>query len=209
MNVEHAEINNGLPKKTRILKSEMKNLFAFFLFATFILSSCQTRSKDETEMYKINSGEYASSSGNFVVKFPMKPTLKIIDSQVGTDQHKVYYYEAVMGAQRIYGAEYIDFPESVIKSWGKDQPYNQILKTLESQYKGVFILSKQKPVEQHGLKGQYFEFTLNPNAKVPQGVKGGIKGNIFFVKNRVYSVRYLGENQEQVEPFLKSFRLME
>ena len=139
----------------------------------------------------------------------MKPTLKIIDNQIGMDKYKIYYYQAVMGPQRIYGIEYIDFPEYIIKSWDEDQLYNQTLKTLEAKYNGVFKLSIQEPIEQHGLKGQFFEFSLNPNARVPKGLNGSIKGKIFFSESRAYTITYLGENQEQVEPFLKSFRLME
>ena len=179
-----------------------------FLFIIFTLNSCQLQKKDKTEMYKTESGEYASESGNFIIKFPIKPILNIIDNQIGMDKYKIYYYQAVAGEQMIYATGYIDFPEYIIESWGKDDWYNQSLKTLEARYGGVFKLTKQEPTEQHNLKGQYFEFSLNPNANVPRGVKGSIKGKIFFIENRAYTITYLGENQELIEPYLNSFRLI-
>jgi len=184
-----------------------KNLLIFLLII-FTLNSCQSQKKDKTEMYKTESGEYASEIGNFIIKFPMKPNLKIIDNQIGMDKYKIYYYRTIVGQNMLYAAGYIDFPEHIIESWDKGDWYNQSLKTLEAQYGGDFKLTKQVPTEQHNLKGQYFEFSLNPNANIPKGVKGGIKGKMFFIKNRTYTITYLGENQELVEPFLNSFRLI-
>lgn len=186
----------------------MKKNLLIILLTIFALNSCQSQPKDKTEMYKTESGEYASESGNFIIDFPIKPKLQVIDNQIGTDKYKIYNYQAVAGQQMIYMAEYIDFPEYVIKSWDKDQAYQQILKTTEAKYGGVFKLTKQKPTEQHNLKGIYYEFSLNPDANVPRGVKGGIKGKIFFVGNRSYQLTYLGEEQELIETYLNSFRLI-
>ncbi|WP_055446220.1 hypothetical protein [Lacinutrix mariniflava] len=186
-----------------------KNLL-IILLTIFTLNSCQSQSKDKTEMYKTESDEYASESGNFIIDFPMKPKLQVIDNQIGMDKYKIHNYQVVAGQQMIYMAEYIDFPEYIMKSesWSKEQAYNQILKTLEAKYGGVFKLTKQEPTEQHNLNGQYFEFSLNPNANVPRGLKGGIKGKIFFVGNRSYQIMYLGEEQVLIEQFLNSFRLI-
>ncbi|REG82826.1 hypothetical protein C8N41_1172 [Winogradskyella sediminis] len=186
----------------------MKKNLLIILLTIFTLNSCQSQSKDKTEMYKTESGEYASESGNFIIDFPMKPKLQVIDNQIGTDKYKIYNYQAVAGQQMIYMAEYIDFPEYVMKSWDKDQAYQQILKTTEAKYGGVFKLTKQEPTEQHNLKGIYYEFSLNPDANVPRGVKGGIKGKIFFVGNRSYQLTYLGEEQELIETYLNPFRLI-
>ena len=180
-----------------------------FILTIGLLNSCKSEPKEKTEMYKTESGEYASESGNFIVKFPIKPGLRVIDNQIGMDKYKIYNYQAITAKQQIYMAEYIDFPEYILASWEKDQAYNQILKTLEAKYAGVFKLTKQEPIEQHGLKGQYFEFSLNPNANVPKGVNGGIKGKLFFVGNRSYQITYLGEDHLLIEPFLNSFRLKE
>ena len=106
----------------------------------------------------------------------------------------------------IYGAEYIDFPDYIIESWDTGDWYNQTLKTLEAKYGGIFKLTKQEPTEQHNLKGQYFEFSLNPDADIPKGVESSIQGKIFFVENRAYTITYFGENQELIEPYLNSFR---
>ncbi|MGJ8593255.1 MAG: hypothetical protein ACSHXF_11945 [Aquaticitalea sp.] len=186
-----------------------KNLL-LILLTIFTLNSCQSQTKDKTEIYKTESDEYASESGNFTIKFPMKPTLRVIDNQIGTDKYKIYNYQAVAGQQMIYMAEYIDFPKYIMESesWTKEQAYNQILKTLEAKYGGVFRLTKQEPTEQYNLNGQYFEFSLNPNADVPKGLKGGIKGKLFFVGNRSYQITYFGEEQELIEPYLNSFRLI-
>ena len=186
----------------------MKQNLLIILLTIFTLNSCQSQSKDKTEMYKTESGEYASESGNFIIDFPMKPRLQVIDNQIGTDKYKIFNYQAVAGQQMIYMAEYIDFPEYVMESWDKDQAYQQILKTTEAKYGGVFKLTKQEPTEQHNLKGIYYEFSLNPDANVPRGVKGGIKGKIFFVGNRSYQLTYLGEEQELIETYLNSFRLI-
>ncbi len=166
--------------------------------------------KDKTEMHKTDSKEYSSESGNFIINFPIKPTLRVVDNQIGVDKYKIYNYQAVTGQQMIYMAEYIDFPSYIMESesWTKEQAYNQILKTLEAKYRGVFKLTKQEPTEQHNLKGQYFEFSLNPDANVLKGTKGGVKGKIFFVGNRSYQITYIGEEQELIEPYLNSFRLI-
>ena len=184
-----------------------KNLL-IILLTIFTLNSCQSQSNDKTEMYKTESGEYASESGNFIIYFPMKPTLRVIDNQIGMDKYKIYNYMAVAGKQMIYVAEYIDFPEYVMESWDKDQAYSQILKTLEAKYGGVFKLTKKESTEQNNLKGVYFEYSLNPDANVPKGVNDGIKGKIFFVGNRSYQLTYLGEEQELTEKYLNSFRLI-
>lgn len=186
----------------------MNRNLLIILLTIFTLNSCQSQSKDKTEMYKTESGEYASKSGNFIIDFPMKPTLRVIDNQIGMDEYKIYNYQAVAGQQMIYMAEYIDFPKYIIESWDKEQLYEQILKTLEAKYGGVFKLTKKEPTEQYSLKGIYFEYSLNPNANVPRGVKGGIKGKIFFVGNRSYQLTYLGEEQELIEKYLNSFRLI-
>ncbi|GEM_PF-2186854 len=188
----------------------MKKNLLIILLAILTLNSCQSQSKEKTEMYKTESGEYASESGNFIIDFPIKPRLQVIDNQMGTDKCKIYNYQAVAGQQMIYMAEYIDFPEYIMKSesWTKEQAYNQILKTLEAKYRGVFKLTKQEPTKQHNLEGIYFEYSLNPNANVPRGVKGGIKGKIFFVGNRSYQLTYLGEEQELIDKYLNSFRLI-
>lgn len=180
------------------------------LLTIFTLNPCQSQPKDKTEMYKTTSGEYASESGNFIIKFPMKPTLTVreIDNQIGMGKYKIYYYQAVAGQQMIYGAEYIDFPESVMKSMGEEKAYYRILKTLETKYSNDFKLTKEEPTETNNMKGHYFEFSLNSDAKVPDGVKGSIKGKIIFIENRAYTITYLGKNQELVEPYLNSFRLI-
>jgi len=161
----------------------MNRNLLIILMTVFTLNSCQSQTKDKTEMYKTESEEYVSESGNFIIDFPIKPTLKVIDNQIGMDKYKIYNYQAVTGQQMIYTAEYIDFPAYIMESesWTKEQAYNQILKTLEAKYGGVFKLTKQESTEQHNLNGEYFEFSLNPDANVPRGVKGGIKGKIFFV----------------------------
>lgn len=186
----------------------MKRNLLVILLTIFTLNSCQSQLKDKTEMYKTESGEYVSESGNFIIDFPMKPTLRVIDNQIGMDKYKIYNYQAVAGQQMIYMAEYIDFPKYVMESWDKDQAYDQILKTLEAKYGGVFKLTKKESTEQHSLNGIYFEYSLNPETNVPRGVKGGIKGKIFLIGNRSYQLTYLGEEQELIDKYLNSFRLI-
>ncbi|WP_188467121.1 hypothetical protein [Bizionia arctica] len=186
----------------------MNRNLLILLLTIFTLNSCQSQTKDKTKMKKTESGEFYSESGNFIIDFPIKPTLRVIDNQIGMDKYKIYNYQAVAGQQMIYMAEYIDFPEYIIESWDKDQAYNQILKTLEAKYGGVFDLTKKEPTEQNNLNGIYFEFSLNPNANVPKGMKGGIKGKVFFVGNRSYQLTYFGEEQELIENYLNSFRLL-
>ncbi|WP_157588899.1 hypothetical protein [Psychroserpens burtonensis] len=186
----------------------MNRNLLIILLTIFTLNSCQSQTKDKTEMEKTESDEFSSESGNFIIDFPMKPALRVIDNQIGTDKYKIYNYQAVAGQQMIYMAEYIDFPEYIMESWDKDQAYDQILKTTEAKYGGVFKLTKKESTEQYNLEGIYYEFSLNPDANVPRGVKGGIKGKIFFVGNRSYHLTYLGEEQELIESFLNSFRLI-
>ncbi|MDT0293977.1 hypothetical protein ACFQ3R_11350 [Mesonia ostreae] len=186
----------------------MNRNLLIILLTIFTFNSCQSQTKDKAEMEKTESDEFSSESGNFIIDFPIEPTLRVIDNQIGTDKYKIYNYQAVAGQQMIYMAEYIDFPEYVMESWDKDQAYDQILKTTEAKYGGVFKLTKKESTEQHKLQGIYYEFSLNPDANVPRGVKGGIKGKIFFVGNRSYQITYLGEEQGLIEPFLNSFRLI-
>ena len=57
------------------------------------------------------------------------------------------------------------------------------------------------------LKGQYFVLRLKQSA-IDKGVKGYIEGKLFRIGKRVYTITYLGHNDNNVDAFMKSFRLI-
>ena len=96
----------------------------------------------------------------------------------------------------------------MIKSMTDEQLYSQGVTNYSNKVAETFKLEFQKPIEQHGIKGQYFVLNLKQSA-LDKGIKGHIQGKLFRKGNRVYTVTYVGLNDRNINPFMESFRLIE
>ena len=172
------------------------------MLITFI--SCGNENDD---IYKTKSGEFASISGNFIADFPTKPNYSSIDNQIGLDKFQLHLFRSTLGSNKIFSIEYNDYPEHMIKSMTDEQFYSQGVTNFSNKMAEAFELEFQKPIEQHGIKGQYFVLNLKQSA-VNKGIKGHIEGKLFRNGNRVYTVTYIGRNDQNTDPFMNSFRLI-
>ena len=179
-----------------------KQLFLIFTILTFV--SC---SNTDENIHKTKSGEFASKTGNFIAKFPTKPSYSTIDNQVGLDKFQIHLFRSTLGANKIFSIEYVDYPDYMIKSMTDDQIYSQGVINFSNKMSETFELEFQKPIEQHGLKGLYFVLNIK-QVLLDKGVKGHIQGKIFRKENRVYTIAYLGEDDKNIDPFMTSFRLI-
>ncbi|TKS57208.1 hypothetical protein [Mesohalobacter halotolerans] len=175
------------------------------ILITFAFISCGKNKSDD--IYKTKGGEYASKVGNFVAAFPTEPSHTAIDNQIGLDKFQIHMYRSTLGSQKIFNVEYIDYPEHMIKSMSNGQLYNQGVANYANKMAESFNLQYQKPVEQHELDGQKFQLELNENAK-SKGLDGFILGRLFRQGNRVYTITYIGIDDERAGSFVNSFRLL-
>ena len=180
-----------------------KNLFLIFTILTFV--SCGDES--DKMIYKTESGEFASKSGNFIANFPIKPSYTAIDNQIGLDKFQIHLFRSTLGRDRIFSIEFYDYPEYMIKSMTDEQLYSQAVTNYSNKMAEEFKLEYQKPIEQHRIKGQYFVLNLKQSA-LDKGIKGHIQGKLFRKGNRVYTVTYIGLNDRNINPFMESFRLI-
>ncbi len=182
----------------------MKNNL-LFIFALIIFSSC---GNDPNHfVYKTKSGEYASKPGNFIADFPIGPKHSAIDNQIGLDKFQMHLFRSTLGPNKNFSIEYVDYPEHMITSMTDEQIYSQGVTNYANKVSESFQLESLESIEQHGLKGQYFVLTLKQSA-IDKGAKGYIEGKLFRNGNRVYTITYLGHNDNNTGAFMKSFRLI-
>lgn len=175
------------------------------ILTTFIFISCGNEKNEN--LYKTTSGEYASKTGNFVVKFPSEPSYSVSENQIGSDQFQIHTFRSALGPNKIFTVEYIDYPSSFIKSMTDEEIYTQGIANFSNNIAETFTLEFQEPIEQHGIKGQYFVFNLKQTAK-DKGIKGHIVGMLFRNENLVYTVTYMGRNDNKTGEFMDSFRFI-
>ena len=174
------------------------------LFSIIMFISCGNENDD---IYKTKSKEYASKSGNFIIKFPTKPNYSLIENQIGLDKFHINLIRSTLGINKIFSLEYTDYPEYLLKSKTDEQLFDQVIENYSNKMTESFKLKQQKPIEQHGIKGRYFVFTLKESA-IDQGVFGHIEGKIFRKGLRIYTVTYLGVNDKHTDEFINSFRFL-
>ena len=172
------------------------------IFATF---SCGQF--ENNDIYKTKGEEYASKKGNFVADFPIEPNHTAIDNQIGLDKFEIHLYRSAFAGRKIFNVEYNDYPTHMLKSLTTEELYNQAVNNFAYKVADNFDLIYQKSIEQNGLQGQAFQLELNDNAK-KKGHDGFIMGRIFKDENRVYTVTYMGIDDNRVGSFLESFRLL-
>ncbi|TYB78200.1 hypothetical protein [Bizionia myxarmorum] len=180
-----------------------RNLLLILTILTFI--SCGNKSNET--IYKTKSGEYASKTGNFIAAFPFEPNYTAIDNQMGLDKFQIHLYRSALNQNKIFSIEYYDYPEYLSKSMTDEQLYLQGVTNFSNKMAESFKLEFQEAIEQHGLKGQYFVLNLKKNA-LDKGIKGHIQGKIFRKGNRIYTITYVGQDDKNVDSFMKSFRLI-
>lgn len=172
-----------------------------YLMAIFlILLSC-----GESDLYKTKSGEFASISGNFIVKFPKEPVLSVIDNKVGLQEYEIYHFGTALTPKKMFYVEYIDFPPNEINGYTDEELHSRTIGNLLFKLQNKFKLEYQENIVQHGLKGKFYilEFKDKKERK-----NGYMTGKLFRVKNRIYTISYLGIDEKTVDPYMKSFRLL-
>lgn len=180
-----------------------KNLLLIFTILSFL--SCGNESNKM--IYKTKGGEFASQPGNFIADFPTEPNYSAIDNQIGLDKFQIHLFRSTLGPNKIFSIEYLDYPEHMIKSMTDEQIYSQGVTNYSNKMTEAFKLEFQESIEQHGMNGQYFVLNLKQNA-IDKGIKGHIQGKLFRNGNRVYTVTYMGQDDKNVDTFMKSFRLI-
>jgi hypothetical protein len=181
----------------------IKNLLLILTVLTFL--SCENES--DKMIYKTKNGEFASQPGNFIADFPTKPNYSAIDNQIGLDKFQIHLFRSNLGPNKIFSIEYNDYPEHVIKSMTDVELYSQGVTNFSNKMDEAFKLEFQESIEQHGLNGQYFVLNLKKDA-IAKGIEGHIQGKLFRNGNRVYTVTYMGQNDKNIDVFMKSFRLI-
>ena len=175
----------------------------FSVLISFAFVSCGSNSDDD--VYKIKSGEFASRVGGFAAAFPTEPSHTVIENQIGLDKFQLHLFRSTLGAPKNFNVEFYDYPEKLLKGLTDEQLYEQAVKNLSSRMSESFILEHQEPIVQHGLKGVAFQLEWKENATNKDRF---ILGRIFLEGSRYYVVTYVGVNDEHVDPFMDSFRLL-
>ena len=177
------------------------------LLMTLVFCCVACGSDTDKMIYATKGGEFGSQQGNFVADFPTKPKYTLLERQSGTESYEVHTFRSTLGPNKIFTLEYIDYPESTISLFTNEEIYDLSIQNYASQVIENFVLDSQKPIEQHGLKGQYFVLNLN-QAALDKGIKGHIEGSIFRSGNRVYTISYTGRLDKNVDTFMESFRIL-
>jgi len=126
---------------------------------------------------------------------------------MGLDKFQIHLFRSALNPQKIFTVEYYDYPEYMSNSITDEQLYTQGVTNFSNKMAEAFELEFQESIEQHGLKGQYF--VLNPKRNVlEKGIKGHIQGKLFRKGNRIYTITYIGLDDNNVDAFMKSFRLI-
>ncbi|WP_299229137.1 hypothetical protein [uncultured Psychroserpens sp.] len=175
------------------------------LFCTIIFISCGNETNEH--IYKTKTVEYASKTGNFIAKFPTEPKYSVLERKIGIDDFEIHVFRSTLGPNKIFSLEYIDYPENMIKSLSDSEIYSQGISNYSNKIADKFNLDFQKTIEQHGLKGEYFVFSLKPSL-IEKGIEGHVLGILFRKENRVYTISYMGINDDKTGTFLDSFRLI-
>ncbi|MDT0559173.1 hypothetical protein RM697_10960 [Ichthyenterobacterium sp. W332] len=173
-----------------------------------ILTVLSCGNESDKMIYKTQGGEFASKPGNFIANFPTKPNHSAIDNQIGLDKFKIHVFRSTLGPNKIFSIEYLDYPEHMIKSMTNEQIYAQGVTNFSNKMAETFQLEFQEPIKQHGMNGHYFLLELKQN-QIDQGIKGHIQGKLFRNGNRVYTITFMGQDDKNIDIFMKSFRLID
>ena len=176
-----------------------KNLI-FLLFVFFISISCS-----DEDIFKTTTQEYASKKGKFIAKFPQEPELVVIENKVGLTEYSIFRYGLAYTPNKNFSVEYLDYQPKEIEPFTDDELYNKAIENTLFSLKNQFKIQYQENIVQHGLKGKTYILEFKDKSKREIGF---IFIKLFRVKNRIYSVIYQGRDDRNIDPFMKSFRLL-
>lgn len=182
--------------------SKAIKLFVFIVGVCCI--SCGNNNSEN--LYKTKSGEFASKTGHFIAKFPVEPAYSTIERAFGNDKLEIHSFRTVLGPNKIFAVEYIDYPETYINQMSDEEVFKLTKTNYIYQTSGSFELDYEDDIEQHDLKGKYIVLRLTKDL-TEKGVNGHFLIQIFKKENRVYTISYLGRNDKQTGEFMDSFRL--
>jgi len=170
----------------------------------FVIISCGDSSND---IYKAQSGEYASPKGNFIIKFPVKPNYGVINNQIGLEKFKLNLFTVALGANKTFSLEYVDYPKDLFNDKPAHQIFKETISGLKNRMGDVFYLASNEEIVQHGITGRKFILSFKEEY-IERGARGHIEGRLFKINNRIYTLLFKGLNNDHVKPFMDSFRLL-
>ncbi|WP_431135017.1 hypothetical protein [Psychroserpens mesophilus] len=180
---------------------------AIRLFIFIVGICCMSCENNNSEyIYKTKTGEYASKTGRFIAKFPAKPSYSKVEREFGKELLELHSFRTVLGPNKIFAIEYIDYPEAYINQMTDEEVFKLSKTNYIYQTSNTFELDYEDDIEQHGLKGKYI--VLKPTQNLTEkNSNGHFLIQVFKKENRVYSISYLGRNDKQTGAFMDSFRL--
>ena len=157
---------------------------------------------EKTSFTKDADGYYNSNISNFKIKFPVQPSTKVIDNQVGLEKFKIYFYQAVKEKDELYNLEYIELPTALAAS-SKQQNYLELVLTnLSNIYRRKgFNLTSKKEITYQNTKGLEFRY---------DGVMGSVIGRFFNINDKTYTMTFMGHPRtSEINAYFDSFQIVE
>lgn len=170
----------------------------------FFIVSCGNNAND---IYKTQGGEYASQKGNFIIKFPVKPNYGVINNQIGLEKFKLNLFTIALGANKTFSLEYVDYPKGLFNNKSNNRIFNETISGLKNRMGDIFYIESNDDIIQHGIAGRKFILTFKEDY-LKKGARGHIEGRLFKINNRIYILLFKGLNNDHVQPFMDSFRLL-
>lgn len=178
-----------------------KHILSLLIIVLF--TSCG--GNDLPDVVKFKSGLYGSRAGEFVARFPDKPSVSSRHYQLGaTQEFNEYVFQYRVGLEHRYVVSYIDFPEELIKAWDIEELFDQTIKNISAQVDD-FRISERKVNQMKGYEKSitYALFSSTPGAMM--------KSRLLKRGNRIYYVYFAcarrQPNTEDIDAFLDSFQL--
>lgn len=173
------------------------------LFVILLLSSCG--GNDLPDLVKFKSGLYGSRAGEFIAKFPDKPSVSSRHYQLGAaNEFNEFVFQYRVGMEHRYVVSYIDFPNDLIKGWDTEQLFDQTIQNISAQLDDYRISDRQvNQVKGYDKSITYALFSSTPGAMM--------KARLLKRGERIYYIYFAcakrQPNTEDIDAFLDSFQL--
>ncbi len=147
--------------------------------------------------------EFSSQKGNFSVLLPKKPVeeKETVNTKIGPVELYAFLVELQNG-KVVYGVTYSDYPAEMVEKSNPDDLLDRARNGAVRNISGKIIKEKRIVIE--GYPGR--------ELRVVFGKTGVMKYRLYLVKNRLYQIMVLAEEENLLssadERFLNSFRLL-
>lgn len=179
----------------------LKHTLALLIIVLF--TSCG--GSDLPDVVKFKSGLYGSRTGEFVARFPDKPSVSSRHYQLGaTNEFDEFVFQYRVGLEHRYVVSYVDFPEELIKAWDTEQLFDQTIQNISAQVDDFRITERQV----NNMKGYEKSITYALFSSTPGAM---MKARLLKRGNRIYYLYFACSrrqpNTEDIDAFLDSFQL--